>query len=438
MAQGDPPETSSPGRFRRDSIEAGCDSPRGTLDRGDSVRKSSKALSVVVLGLAMAAGACTSSHTTARSTTTTTTTTTSSVPRVTPPAGAAVPSGFEPGSVTFVSATTGFVIGIDSSCPASTCVALARTTDGGTSWTAVRAPGAGYVSHGVEPSSTVPAVSEVRFADARDGWIYGPSLFATHDGGATWQRVNLSGSVISLETSGGYVDAVVSPCSGEGQCTESPKLYQATASGGGFVPILTGPSVNSSVSQELLSLHAPVGFADMSGPDASPAAVYATEDLAKPNGWKAFPDPCALVRGDFLVQFVAPDASSLYSLCSGTGAAGSEMKSVVRTTGGNSRVVGTPPPAGDTQAMSVSPSSDILVVAAASGASWLYRSTDRGSTWNTAEAYNDGGVGFNDLGFTTSTQGVVIHGYPGPPAHYVSQLLMTTTSGATWSVVPIT
>jgi len=337
-----------------------------------------------------------------------------------------------------VSATTGFVIGIDSSCPASTCVALARTTDGGTSWTAVPAPPAGYVSHGVQPSSTVPSVSEVRFADELDGWMYGPSLFATHNGGTTWQRVNLSGSVISLETSGGDVDAVVSPCTGEEECTGPLQLYQASATGGRFVPVLTGPSVNSSATtEELLSLHAPAGFADMSGSDALPATVYATEDLAKASGWKAFPDPCVVVQGDLLVEFVAPDATSLYTLCSGTGAAGSEMKSVVKTTGGNSRVAGTPPPAGDSEALAVSPSSGTLVAAAASGASWLYRSTDGGTSWTTAETYNDGGIGFNDLGFTTSTQGVVIHGYPGPPADFVSKLLMTTNGGATWAVVPI-
>ncbi|HMK62558.1 MAG TPA: hypothetical protein VK386_02970, partial [Acidimicrobiales bacterium] len=63
--------------------------------------------------------------------------------------------------------------------------------------------------------------------------------------------------------------------------------------------------------------------------------------------------------------------------------------------------------------------------------------TDGGTSWTTAETYDDGGIGFNDLGFTTSTQGVVIHGVPGPPANVVSQLLMTTDGGASWSVVPI-
>jgi hypothetical protein len=317
-------------------------------------------------------------------------------------------------------------------------VALARTIDGGSNWLALPAPNAGYVARGAQGSSTVPPVHEVRFADKLDGWIYGPSLFATHDGGANWQPVNLGGSVVSLETSGGSVDVVVSPCTGEEECTGPLQLYQAKTAGGNFSSVLTGPAINSIPTEELLSLHAPVGFADMSGTDASPAVVYATENLADPTGWKAFPDPCALIQGASLVEFVAPDTTSLYTLCSGTGAAGSETKSVVKTSGGTSHVVGAPPSGGDTEALAVSPSSDTLVVAAASGASELYWSLNGGATWTTVDTYSDGGAGFNDLGFTTGTQGVVIHGLPGPPADLASQLLMTTDGGSTWAVRPIT
>ncbi|HMK63238.1 MAG TPA: hypothetical protein VK386_06430, partial [Acidimicrobiales bacterium] len=123
------------------------------------------AILVVSACLTVAAGACSSTHTAAPTTTSSTTTTTSITPGVTVPTGTAVPSGFEPGSVTFVSQTTGFVIGVDSSCPAGSCVALARTTNGGASWVALPAPSAGYVTRGGQGSSGVPAVSEVRFAD---------------------------------------------------------------------------------------------------------------------------------------------------------------------------------------------------------------------------------------------------------------------------------
>jgi hypothetical protein len=413
------------------------------LDESGRVEKPSKALSAVVLGLVMAVGACTSSHTTSRSTTTTTmapSTTTTTTPPVATPTGTTVPSGFEPGSVTFVSATTGFVIGIDSECPAGSCVVLARTTDGGSSWAALPAPAAGYVAHGQPSSSTVPVVSEVRFADDLNGWIYGPALFATHDGGDSWQHVSLGGSVVSLETSGDYVDAVVSPCTGGNQCTGPLKLYQAASTGGAFTSVLSGPSVGSDGTPSLdLSLHAPVGFANMSGFGQPTASIYATSSQAAGSGgWKAFPNPCASATnpGFFVVALVAPNTTDLYTLCGGNGAAGSEEKRLVKTVNGVSAVAGTPPAGGDAEALAAT-ASRTLIVSAASGASLLYRSTDAGATWTTAETYGDGGIGFNDLGFTTATQGVAIHGLPGPPADVASQLLMTTDGGATWTVLPI-
>lgn len=391
----------------------------------------------------MVAGACTSSPTTSRSTTTTSTSpssTTTTAPRTTAPVGTAVPGGFEPGSVTFVSPTTGFVIGIDATCPGGSCVALARTTDRGSTWVSLPAPAAGYVAEGRSGSSTVPVVSEVRFADELDGWVYGPSLFATHDGGASWQQVSLGGPVVALETSGGYVDAVVSPCTGDNQCTGSLRLYQAPSTGGSFTSVLSTPSVTTDggVAPQDLSLHAPVGFADMSGSGQSAASIYATSSLATgAGGWKAFPDPCAAATtGYTVVAFVAPDTTDLYTLCGGGGAAGSETKRLVKTVNGVSTVTGTPPFDGDAEALAAT-ASGTLVVAAASGASELYRSVDGGATWTTAETYGDGGAGFNDLGFTTATQGVAIHGLPGPPAAFASQLLMTTDGGATWKVVPI-
>jgi hypothetical protein len=48
--------------------------------------------------------------------------------------------------------------------------------------------------------------------------------------------------------------------------------------------------------------------------------------------------------------------------------------------------------------------------------------------------YSDGGQGWNDLGFTTTRDGLVIHGHP----YYgdmLGQLLMTGNGGQTWHVV---
>jgi hypothetical protein len=55
---------------------------------------------------------------------------------------------------------------------------------------------------------------QVRFADANDGWVFDPDLWATHDGGAHWEHPALPGvaatvEVQALEAAAGMVYAVV-------------------------------------------------------------------------------------------------------------------------------------------------------------------------------------------------------------------------------------
>jgi hypothetical protein len=75
-----------------------------------------------------------------------------------------------------------------------------------------------------------------------------------------------------------------------------------------------------------------------------------------------------------------------------------------------------------------------LTVATASAASWLYYSADNGKTWRTAVTYPDGGQGWNDPGFTTTRDGVVIHGHP-TYGDLLGQLLMTENGGLSWHAI---
>lgn len=95
--------------------------------------------------------------------------------------GAAV---FEPAAASFISPKRGWVLG-RGGC--SDCAALRVTRDGGRHWAPL-------------PSLRVPlwydkarsgAVSDVTFADARNGFLFGPGLLITHDGGRSWRRQSL-------------------------------------------------------------------------------------------------------------------------------------------------------------------------------------------------------------------------------------------------------
>ena len=81
-------------------------------------------------------------------------------------------------------------------CGETACVGLRETVDGGRTWTSLPAPDAldaeVYADAQFGPVAACaarPCLSSVRFATPDVGWLYGPALFQTLDGGQTWTRI---------------------------------------------------------------------------------------------------------------------------------------------------------------------------------------------------------------------------------------------------------
>jgi BNR/Asp-box repeat len=90
-------------------------------------------------------------------------------------------------------------------CGATVCMALRTTSDGGRTWTAVKTPPVldTYAQHDVGTTCAAQmCVVGVRFATGRIGWLFGPALLQTTDGGRTWTRVK-GPDVLDVEASGG-------------------------------------------------------------------------------------------------------------------------------------------------------------------------------------------------------------------------------------------
>ena len=141
--------------------------------------------------------------------------------------------------------------------------------------------------------------------------------------------------------------------------------------------------------------------------------------------------PCATaaMMRESSVAVIAPDGLAL--LCTGQGFTGHTVKTVY--TSGDLGVTwvktGVPGTAGDGGTIAAANPSQ-LVIATASAASWLYYSGNGAAQWQTVVTEPDGGQGWADLGFTTASDGVVIHG---PAARgFVGQLLLTEDGGLTW------
>ena len=109
-------------------------------------------------------------------------------------------AGFEPAAVSFVSPTRGWVLG-RSGC--SDCAEVLVTGDGGVHWSVLPAPPGplGYYR------SSADAVMDIAFAGDANGFLYGPGLLATHDGGRSWTRQPLP-PVQALSVGTGYVYAL--------------------------------------------------------------------------------------------------------------------------------------------------------------------------------------------------------------------------------------
>ena len=139
--------------------------------------------------------------------------TTTSPSPLTKPSGP-VPANFQPSSVTFVNLNVGWVIGqagTPGTCENANpdiCTSIVRTNDAGKTW-----------QGGPAPSTTGPSgaqgVSGLRFLEGVNGWAFGPELWATHDAGSIWTKVDTHGQrVTDLETAGDRAYALFATCSG--------------------------------------------------------------------------------------------------------------------------------------------------------------------------------------------------------------------------------
>jgi hypothetical protein len=374
---------------------------------------------VLLIGLVLSG--CGSSHAPAAARTP------AATPSVTPgqpmtpaPPGGPVPAGFRATSVTFVSAREAFVLGT-APCSHAPCTSIVRTVDRGASWRGLPAP--------VVPLSAPGAagVWGIRFATPQHGFVFGDGLWETTDGGQHWTSAAYpGGSVLSLAAIDGQLLALTATCSAQGGCAQPGTLLRRPLAGGAWTQIARVRTSGTTDPTDMIATQAGV------------AAVLDGNDVAvTSNGGITItrhPTPCqtTTLTQESSVAVIAPDGLAL--LCTGQGYTGHTVKTVYTSgnLGATWTKAGVPGSAGDGGTITAA-SPARLVIATASAASWLYYSGDGAGQWQTAVTEPDGGQGWADLGFTTASDGVVIHG----PASkgFAGQLMLTDDSGLTWRQV---
>jgi photosystem II stability/assembly factor-like uncharacterized protein len=341
--------------------------------------------------------------------------------------GGPTPKGFEADSASFISPTAGFVLGtrncagspggVGTLCPAK----LVKTVNGGKTWTAVPAPAVKLI----EAYQTTPAtaVSTVRFANASNGWLFNPGLWATHDGAKHWTRVKLPGVVTAIAASNGVAFASVQPANGG---SLQAKLYQSKV---------------GSNTWTLVKGVAPAGWLTAVGNSAwagEPPAVYRTTDNGK--HWAKLSFRCPSLYADSTGVGAASTANvALVCWSGGDPQPGFSKKLVFASTNGGRTFsqVGRPPIAGAARMIAMVPGKPkLMTLTADSGASFLYQSTNGGSAWSTTELF-DGGLGTRDLAYVSATTGYLVHYNGGPVFADSMGLMKTVNAGKTWTPIAI-
>ncbi len=253
----------------------------------------------------------------------------------------------------------------------------------------------------------------LRFADAADGFAYGSQLWVTHNRGSGWHRVRqVPGYIADLETSGG-------------------RAYLASQRGG-KVTIYSSPAGRDSWHRvsglPRLSGSAGLGTITVRGRSAwilLGGRIYATSNGS---AWSRESFRCPAGFG--IASLTAGRPTKVSVLCSGSPGLGSTAKRVyVSADRGTSFTRAGRPPAGGDGGLLAEPAPRHLFIATSSGATWTYVSTDGGRKWKDgALSLDDGGLGWNDFGFTTASQGVAVEGTPSVG----SKLWLTRDSGRHW------
>jgi photosystem II stability/assembly factor-like uncharacterized protein len=238
-----------------------------------------------------------------------------------PPATGPAPAHFSPIDFSFVGAHVGWALGqvcTDSSCTAR----MARTTDSGHSWHASPAPNGLHTNE-----DEGDAVREVRFGNQDHGWLFGPSLYATHNGGTTWKKLDMDGDVLALEEWQHTTWVLVSSCEAGG-CRVS--LWVAPMGSDAFTLRALVPAGNALDKRfQLVRAGTVSGWVSAWGDGES--LILRTRNDGRT--WTQITDPCKsqMVFGKRLTRI---DAQNLWIACGFDSAAGSQGKTVYHSNDG--------------------------------------------------------------------------------------------------------
>jgi photosystem II stability/assembly factor-like uncharacterized protein len=371
-----------------------------------------------------------------------------------PARDAAAAARFGPTSVTFASPEHAWALGTAPCRSAGACLQLRESTDAGRSWSRQALPAALLAAADARVGGTpadlyegAGAALNVRFADARDGWIYGglavaakpggpvtgirATLWSTHNGGVSWKQQALHGlgeedAIYDLEAARGSAHLMESNPANDVSVESSPVSEDRWQ-----------PS-------SFVTLGSPAGGGEQAGSfvlagasgwlvEGNDRGTTGSAQLAG-GRWVAWTPPCASVGHSFAVP-AASSPRDLVAVCVMGGFAYGLSRSAppgaslgsrwlyFSSDGGESFTAGRQLPASVGSGVLASPAPGVILA----GGNALSASFDAGLHWSVVYR---GEVSY--LGFTTRSQGV---GIVGSGSGAASTMIMTFNGGRSWAPV---
>ncbi len=341
-------------------------------------------------------------------------TSTALVPTATPE-----PAIFGLSSFDFVDSQHGW--GFGDECTTACTPVLRLTNDGGRTW-----------KPGPNPKLNIPTgknfyeyVNQIRFANLKDGWIFGPGFFATHDGGLTWESNPNVSKVTTLVPVGNSIWAFGEYCSQPQTCISG--LLSSTDAGRNWQLLPNQPfSLRKDESRVILIKTSPQN-AWIYNWNQDKSVLVTTQDGGKT--WQTIQTPC-----DWRAVLSALDVNRGWLMCMGQPATAMVAKSLYATTDGGKTwilvsevsyksIIGELPIIGLAgQILFISPTQGFMTLSR----TVFHATTDGGKTWqaplNGRDWQRDGGQ--KNLIFVDKQHGWFLS--------YDNIMFRTTDGGATW------
>jgi photosystem II stability/assembly factor-like uncharacterized protein len=341
------------------------------------------------------------------------------------------PAKFEPAAASFVSPSRGWVLG-RFGCAA--CAAVRLTVDGGRHWRPLPSPEEPLWYYSPAPATSgvsEKGVGDLVFADRRNGYLFGPQLLVTHDGGRSWGRQPLS-QVRALEVGGGDAYALTETMGGQA------RLWRAPIGRGGWTKLAVPRTGDATIAVEggtVLLLQ--TGFYGPGPSRAQLGRLWVSSDRG--THWQLRRLPCTARDGGAALVAIVPARQTSWLLDCYANEQSSQAQNtqhhLYRTVdAGSSWARLSDPTRHNAPALLADNGVGHAFLATEGGAGdVLYGTLDRGRHWHPLLHSGGSFFGWADLRFINPMTGFVVG-----PTHYAPEhLYRTQDSGRTWLVVPV-